>query len=111
MNSEKAYYIESSLGKIPFMSDDVKHIRVNDRQQKDYLHFKPINNRKFLRLADKYKCGSMMHDYIIYSKDTKNGYFLIFDHSEFAGVEYKIFEDKKFKIVNDTDNDDNSDNY
>jgi len=107
MNSEKAYYIESSLGKIPFLSSDIIHVRIKDRKQKDYHNFNPINNRKFLALADRYKCGSMLCDYNIYSKNTKNGVFLIFD-TDIGQVEYKIFEDKKLKITNNT-NDNNSD--
>ena len=111
MESKKVYYIESSSGKIPFRSDDITYIRVNGRKQQEYINFKPINNRKFLTLADRYRCGDMLRDYDIYSKKTKNGNFLIFN-TEIGEVEYKIFEDKNFKnISNDNDDDDNDDSH
>src|SRR6187431_2715631 len=89
----KCYYIETSGGRIPFTSEDVEHIRISSRKIEEYRNFKPINNTKFLKFADKF-CNRNMFIFNIYSEKTKNGVFLELATYEYT-AEYKIFEDKK----------------
>ena len=98
MDTENLYYIETSLGKIPFMSSDLRCIRVSGRKQKDFNCFRPINNTKFLKLAEEYSSPGTIRTISVSSTYTKNGYFLVF-HSD-LDVEYKIFDGQNHVIKN-----------
>lgn len=89
-DESKSYYIETSMGRIPFTSKDVDHIRIRNRSVDEYINFRPINNTKFLKFADKY---DTMMGFNIYSEKTKNGTFLKLNQCEYV-AEYKIFRDK-----------------
>jgi hypothetical protein len=93
----KGYYIDTSYGKICFTSTNVEHIYVYGSKLKEYNHFKPINNTKFLKIANRYQyCGTIPGVYVT-SKKTKNGVFLLF-HTKNGEIEYKIYNDKNYKV-------------
>jgi hypothetical protein len=87
-----SYFIETSLGRITFSSEDVGNIHINSRKVNEYKNFKPTNNVKFLKFADKYSIKNIGGaKYNIYSKKTKNGIFLKLE-TDGLTVEYKIFD-------------------
>ncbi len=90
LENKNSYYIETSLGKIPFISKDVENIRIKSRKINEYQNFIPTSNVKFLKFADKYGARYIM-EYNIYSEKTKNGVFLKLATDEFI-AEYKIFK-------------------
>ena len=93
LGHQESYYIETSVGKIPFMSKDIENIRIRSRKVDEYINFLPINNVKFLKFADKY-CTKYMMELNIYSEKTKNGVFLKLSTYDYT-AEYKIFKVNK----------------
>ena len=88
---QSSYYIETSGGRISFVSKNVEHIRIQSRKVDEYINFIPTNNTKFLKFADKYCTQSMNSTFNIYSEKTKNGAFLKLSTYHYT-VEYKIFK-------------------
>ena len=92
LEQPKSYYIETSRGRIPFVSKDIEHIRIRSRKVDEYTNFIPTNNVKFLKFADKFY-NRYKIDFNIYSERTKNGVFLKIPIYEYT-AEYKIFKVK-----------------